>query len=112
MRNLRHALTVPAERLPRHDRVVLMPGGAVSVQEMRDVLERVGGRERLALVREVEDPVQEAILRSWPTSFDNSRAYGLGYVEDPGFEQAVMDYMETLGGGCVGGDEVHDRHEA
>jgi nucleoside-diphosphate-sugar epimerase len=95
--NLIHALRVPLAGLPAHDRCVNMPGTAVTVQKMLDALEKVGGRERLGLVREVADPAQERILRSWATEFDNSRAYGLGFQRDLGFEQAVMDYKASLG---------------
>jgi D-erythronate 2-dehydrogenase len=49
-------------------------------------------------VREVPDPVLEGILRSWPTRFDNSRAFALGFQPDRGFEQAVLDYKASLGG--------------
>jgi nucleoside-diphosphate-sugar epimerase len=94
--NLIHALRVPSESLLSHDRVVLMPGIGVTVQEMMDALAKVGGEDKLDLIKEVPDPAQERILRSWATRFDNSKAYTLGYMPDPGFEQAVIDYKESL----------------
>ena len=95
--NLLHALTVPSSSLPAHDRTVNMPGTAVTIQEMMDALEKVSDRDRLGFLKEVTDPVQERILRSWPTRFDNSRAYSLGFQPDLGFEQAVVDYKASLG---------------
>ena len=73
-----------------------MPGVGVTIQEMMDALEKVGGKDKLVLIKEITDPAQEKILRSWATKFDNSRAYKLGYQQDPGFEQAVIDYKESL----------------
>lgn len=95
--NLIHALKVPSASLPSHDRTVLLPGIGVTIQEMMDALEKVGGKEKLDLIKEVTDPAQEKILQSWATKFDNSRAYKLGYQPDPGFKQAVIDYKESLG---------------
>jgi nucleoside-diphosphate-sugar epimerase len=95
--NLIHALSVPSSSLPSHDRTVNVPGIGVTVQEMMDALEKVGGKDKLDLVKEVTDPAQERILRSWATSFDNSKAYRLGYQRDLGFEQAVIDYKASLG---------------
>lgn len=95
--NLIHALTVPSSSLPSHDRTTNMPGVGVTIQEMMDALEKVGGKDKLDLIKEVTDPAQEKILRSWATKFDNSKAYKLGYQRDPGFEQAVIDYKESLG---------------
>ncbi len=94
--NLIHALKVPSPSLPSHDRTTNMPGIGVTIQDMMDALERVGGKDKLKMIKEVTDPAQEKILRSWATKFDNSKAYKLGYHRDPGFEQAVVDYKESL----------------
>jgi nucleoside-diphosphate-sugar epimerase len=94
--NLVHALTVPTSSLPSHDRTMNVPGIGVTIQEMMDALERVGGKEKLNFIREVTDLGKEKILRSWATKFDNTKAYKLGYRPDPGFKQAVLDYKESL----------------
>lgn len=96
--NLVHALDVELQgRLDRHRRVVLMPGIGVSVQEMMDALAKVGGEGKLKLLREdYGDKETERILRSWGTEFDNRLAYGLGFVKDGGFEEAVRDYVESI----------------
>ncbi|KAF4121511.1 Nucleoside-diphosphate-sugar epimerase [Geosmithia morbida] len=94
--NLVHALTLPRDALPDHDRVVLLPGIGVSVQEMRDSLARVAGEDKLALIREEEDPVTKAILYSWPATYDNSRAFSLGFRRDDSFDTIVQDFKATL----------------
>ncbi len=97
--NLVHALSVVMDGkggLPRHKRVVNMPGIGVSVQDMMDALAKVGGEDKLKLLREETDEDMERILRSWGTKFDNRLALGLGFREDGTFEQAVRDYVESL----------------
>jgi nucleoside-diphosphate-sugar epimerase len=94
--NLLHTLTVPTTSLPPHIRHVNLPGVSVSVQDMLDALEKVGGKDKLKLVTEKSDPALEPILRSWPTKFDVERALSLGYVADSSFESAVRDYQENL----------------
>jgi nucleoside-diphosphate-sugar epimerase len=96
--NLVFALTVDGNKLERHRRVVNMPGIGVTVQEMMDALAKVGGEDKLKLLREETDVDMERILRSWGTTFDNKLAYSLGFREDVSFEQAVRDYKESLEG--------------
>lgn len=91
--NLLHTLTLERDALPAHIRQINVPGICVSVQDMMDALERVGGKDKLAFIKEKEDPALKAILLSWPTRFDNSQAYSLGFKPDDSFEQAVTDYQ-------------------
>lgn len=91
--NLLHTLTLERDVLPAHIRQINVPGICVSVQDMMDALERVGGKDKLAFIKEKEDPALKAILLSWPTRFDNSQAYSLGFKPDDSFEQAVTDYQ-------------------
>ena len=95
--NLIHALTLPSSSLPSHNRSVNMPGIGVTNQDMLDALEEVAGKQVLSLIKEINDPAQEVILRSWATKFDNSLAYKLGFKPDASFKQAVIDYKESLG---------------
>ena len=58
---------------------------------------RVSGPEAVALVRREEpSPQISEILRSWPVTFDTSRARELGFVEDQGFLDTVRDFAATL----------------
>lgn len=63
---------------------------------MMDALEKVGGKDKLALLREIEDPALVPILRSWPTLIDITHAMDLGFKCEDYFEQAVRDYKESL----------------
>ena len=94
--NLVFALVVDGKLLDTHRRVVNMPGIGVTVQEMMDALAKVGGEDKLKLLKEETDVDMERILRSWGTEFDNSLAYKLGFRKDVSFEQAVRDYKDTL----------------
>lgn len=94
--NLLLTLTLPADSLPPHIRQINVPGICVTIQEMMDALEKVGGRDKLAFLKEQEDPAQKAILLSWPTRFDNRQAIALGFKRDSSFEQAVIDYKQGM----------------
>ncbi|KAG8626734.1 hypothetical protein KVT40_005679 [Elsinoe batatas] len=97
VRNLLHALTLERDSLPLHTRQVNLPGITASVGEMLAALEKVGGKEARGLVkREEASPEIKAMLDSWPVRFDVSRALGLGFVRDQGFEGAVRDFKEEL----------------
>ncbi|KAJ5625780.1 Nucleoside-diphosphate-sugar epimerase [Penicillium lagena] len=94
--NLLLTLGLSADCVPPHIRQINVPGICVTVQGMMDALEKVGGKDKLALLKEKEDPALVAILKSWPTQFDNSQAIALGFKRDESFEQAVRDYKAEL----------------
>ncbi|KAL3438322.1 hypothetical protein BDV09DRAFT_205665 [Aspergillus tetrazonus] len=94
--NLILTLSLPADSLPLHIRQVNVPGICVTVQEMMDALAKIGGEDKLALLKEKEDPTLRPILDSWPTRFDNSQAISLGMKRDSSFEEAVRDYQLSL----------------
>ncbi|PWY80330.1 NAD(P)-binding protein [Aspergillus sclerotioniger CBS 115572] len=91
--NLIHTLSLPADALPPHIRQINVPGICVTIQDMMDALEKVAGNDKLAFLKEEEDPTLRPILDSWPTRFDNSQAISLGFKRDSSFEQAVRDYQ-------------------
>ncbi|KAH8819285.1 hypothetical protein F5884DRAFT_760162 [Xylogone sp. PMI_703] len=94
--NVLLALKLPRDSLPSHRRSVNVPGFAVTVQDMLDALEEVGGKEKLAFVREEEVPSLQPLLYSWADDFDNSLGLSLGMKQDKSFVQSVRDYLETL----------------
>ncbi|KAL4962333.1 SDR family oxidoreductase [Aspergillus stella-maris] len=94
--NLILTLSLPADSLPSHIRQINVPGICVTVQEMMDALAIIGGKDRLALLKEKEDPTLRPILDSWPTRFDNSQAISLGMERDNSFEEAVRDYALSV----------------
>lgn len=97
VRNLVFAATeLNLDRLPKSERSLNHPGIGVSLQDMRDSLERVGGKDKLELLEESEEPTLKKILYSWPAEFDNKKALDLGFVRDEGFDGIVRDYVEGL----------------
>ncbi|EPS30103.1 hypothetical protein PDE_05053 [Penicillium oxalicum 114-2] len=96
VQNLILALQLPADSVPPHIRQINVPGICVTVQEMMDALETVGGKDKLSFLSEKEDPTVVPILKSWPTRFDNSQAISLGFKRDTSFEQTVRDYKASL----------------
>lgn len=95
VRNLLIALQLPREALPLHRRSVNCPGFAVTIQNMLDALEDIGGKEKLAYVQEKENRELQSVLYSWADDFDNSLALSLGMEQDKSFTQLVRDYVET-----------------
>jgi nucleoside-diphosphate-sugar epimerase len=96
--NILVALQLSRDALPLHRRAVNAPGFAVTVQDMLDALEEVGGKEALNLVKEEPVPEMQSLLYSWADDFDNSLALSLGMKQDHSFTQSVRDYVETLNG--------------
>lgn len=94
--NLLHSLTILTSSLPLHVRQINLPGICVTIQEMMDALEGVGGKDKLNLLKEKSDPALLPILKSWPTHFDNRQAVDLGFIRDESFLQAVEDYKQNL----------------
>jgi nucleoside-diphosphate-sugar epimerase len=94
--NIMVAVKLPRDALPLHRRSVNLPGFAVTVQEMLDALEEVAGKEKLALVKEVDVPDLKSTLYSWADDFDNSLGLELGMKQDKSFVQSVQDYVETI----------------
>ncbi|KIW93896.1 uncharacterized protein Z519_05211 [Cladophialophora bantiana CBS 173.52] len=94
--NVLVALQLPRDALAPHRRAVNVPGFAVTVQDMLDALEEVGGKDKLAFVREEEVPELRSVLYSWADDFDNSLGLSLGMKQDTSFVQSVRDYVETM----------------
>jgi len=92
-----HARILPKEAFaPYLNRVVNMPGTAITVQDILAALGSISpqGTKVLRLVEERRDENTERIVESWPSNFDFSRAYALGFSEDPGLEVAIREYYD------------------
>lgn len=94
--NLIHALSLSDDALPKYDRAINLPGIRVTVQDMLDSLARVGGEDKLKHISEEDDEAVKAILYTWPSKFDNTRALNLGFKRDNSFDDIVRDFKETL----------------
>ncbi|CAI6335991.1 unnamed protein product [Periconia digitata] len=97
------ATSLDLGKLPKQERSLNHPGIGVSLQDMRDALEKVAGKDKLELLEEKEVDELKKILYSWPAEFDNSKALALGFARDEGFERIVRDYVESVGGKVVEG---------
>jgi D-erythronate 2-dehydrogenase len=73
---------------------VNLPALTVTVGEMLDTLRRVAGNAVADLVSVEPDPAVEAIVGSWPSRFDNSRAAALGLTGDASFADVVAQYRD------------------
>ncbi|KAL4740445.1 Metalloenzyme, LuxS/M16 peptidase-like protein [Aspergillus similis] len=91
VKNLIHAATVPGEAFG-DSRSVNLPGLVVSVQEMLDALEEIGGKERRALVEEKYDADIDRIVQTWSPHFNPARALSLGFSEDISMIENVRQY--------------------
>jgi nucleoside-diphosphate-sugar epimerase len=98
-------------------RVICLPGQVVSVGEILDVLEEIGGKEARGQVEKKRDETIERIvgryvhrtrcsiksnrratdiLRSWPARFDTSLAKSLGLSDDITLKEIVETFAMTL----------------
>ena len=93
VRNLILARDIPKEKFPG-TRIVNLPGITVTIKEMLNALEVVGGDKILNLVEEKRDEEIEKIVLNWPTRLDTSRAKQLGYVEDGSIENTLKAYID------------------
>lgn len=91
--NLAHALQVPAEKFG-HFRQVLLPGYTATSGEILDALEKLAGKEVRGRITEQRDETIQRIVLSWPAKYDTSRAKELGFAEDVGLEQTIIDFIE------------------
>ncbi|KAH7100750.1 NAD-dependent epimerase/dehydratase [Auriculariales sp. MPI-PUGE-AT-0066] len=95
VRNLVAIKDVPKEKFGL-SRVVNLPGLSVTVAEILDALEEVGGKEKRALVDEKREEAVERLILSWPDRLDTTRALKLGLSADVPFKEAVTVFADSL----------------
>jgi nucleoside-diphosphate-sugar epimerase len=91
--NLVHASRVAAGMLGQW-RVLNFPGLSVTVEEMLDSLERLGGAAARGRVRCAADERIMKIISTWPGAFDTGRALGLGFLADPNIDAIVRQFID------------------
>lgn len=74
--------------------IVNLPGLSVSVADMIAALREVAGEAALARIRYEVDPRVEAIVGSWPSKWDTTRAESLGLSGDATFADVIRGYIE------------------
>ncbi|KAH7133724.1 NAD-dependent epimerase/dehydratase [Dactylonectria macrodidyma] len=95
VKNLILIKDVPASKFEL-TRVVNLPGISVTVHEILDALETVGGKKAIGLVKEERDAKVEAIVGSWPYRFDTRVAETMGMVPDVDLVQNVTTFSQRL----------------
>ena len=93
---LLHAATLDTEMIGMH-RNLTMPGVAATVADEIDSLKRIGGAEKVKLIRRVPDETIQQIVAGWPRQFDARRSQQLGFKADPSFDAIVRTYIEEEG---------------
>ena len=96
----RHAAEIDLTALGAR-RNLTMPGVSATVGDEIAALERVAGREAVALIRREPDPAIERIVSSWPAAFAPNRALALGFRAETSFDAIVRAHVEDELGGTV-----------
>ncbi|CAF9924932.1 MAG: hypothetical protein GOMPHAMPRED_003770 [Gomphillus americanus] len=94
VRNLIIAGQLEATVFGQGSRVVLLPGRLVTVQDMVNALEHVGGEKAVQLIEMSPDEKVEQIVEGWATRIDDGHARRLGFVEDGTLDSAVTEFIE------------------
>ena len=89
---------VPEERLG-DDRAYGLPAHQVTPAMAGKALSELAEEKNLALgqIEDAFDPRIQAIVDTWPTAVDGTRAVALGLPEPPPLKQIVEQYLETHG---------------
>ena len=93
--NLVRAREIPKEKFG-DSRAVNLPGLKVSIREMLEALEEIGGPEKRALVEERFDPDIDRIVQTWTPNFDPRRALEMGFVEDVSMRENIRQFVKGL----------------
>lgn len=93
--NLVHAFLIDGANIGPW-RVLNIPGVSVTVAQMLDALEIVGGPAARALVTHEEDEQIKSIVCSWPGDFETERTLALGFSPDSSFAEAVRQFQQEF----------------
>lgn len=95
VKNLVYVKDIPKEKYGL-SRTVNLPGRTVTVVEILEALEQVGGKEARKLVVEERDPETEKIVDGWPARFDTKLAGEMGFFEDVELSETVRVFAKGL----------------
>ena len=96
-----HAATLDTARLEGR-RNLSLPGLSATVGEEIEALERVAGREAVALIRHEPDESIGRIVAGWARDFDTSRAASLGFRAEASMDEIIRAHVEDELGGHIG----------
>ena len=74
-------------------RIVNLPGLSVTVGEILDALEIIGGQTARQMVSDVPDAAIEKIVASWPAVWDDATARALGFEGDTTIAQIIDAFV-------------------
>ena len=94
VRGLLHAATCAGH--PEARAAINLPGTATSVAQMLEALRAQAGEAAYALVRDEPDPKIEAIVASWPGTFDTTRARALGFGKSVSVAEIIREYLAEV----------------
>lgn len=75
-------------------RAISMPGVSCTVAEQIEALAKVGGPDRVKLIKREPDATIAKIVSGWPQKFDARRASALGFVADKSFEDIIRVHID------------------
>ena len=78
------------------NRIITLPGLAVSVGEMVAALAEVAGEAVVDLIDWDHDPFIQRIVGSWPTHFAATRALTLGFSADESIQAIIRQHIRNM----------------
>jgi nucleoside-diphosphate-sugar epimerase len=91
--NLIHAANIGEKKLG-DDRMINLPGLTVSIDEMIQSLEKIGGKDVVRLISHEPDEFLQRIVLTWPPDFETRRANDLGFARDSSVDEIIKSYIE------------------
>jgi D-erythronate 2-dehydrogenase len=96
VQNFIHAANIDEDVLGP-DRIINLPGLTVSVRQMIESLEQIGGAEVTKLISHEPDAFLQSIVLTWPPHFETVRANKLGFVSDASAAEIITLFIEEEG---------------
>ncbi len=96
VQNFIHAANIDEDVLGP-DRIINLPGLTVSVRQMIESLEHIGGAEVTKLISHEPDAFLQSIVLTWPPHFETVRASKLGFVSDASAAEIIKLFIEEEG---------------
>ena len=113
--NIIHALRLPAAAFEAHaassdgesgnvitNRLVTLPGLTVTIRELVEALEKLGGAGVVERIDWQHDPFIDKLVQGWPARFNPARALSLGFRGDESAEEIIRVFIaDELAGEIV-----------
>lgn len=90
---LQTAAVLDTSQIVAH-RVINLPGVTVTVAEMLETLDAMGGSDARGLVSFDRDAAVERIVASWPRCWEDQIARSLGFAADADFREIVQAFID------------------